>query len=159
MSNIFSGVITALVTPFNNGEVDFNSLGQLVEHQQSNGIQGFVINGTTAESPTLTAEEVAAIFKFVRNQVGHSMPLIMGTGTNSTRSSIENAKQAQELGADGTLVVCPYYNKPTQRGMVAHFKAIAESTEMPLLLYNVPGRTVVSLSAESVIELSVLKIL
>jgi 4-hydroxy-tetrahydrodipicolinate synthase len=134
--------------------VDYSSLESLVLHQLKNGIEGFVINGTTAESPTLTDKEREQIFKAVRTMVGAKFPLIMGAGSNSTAQTIELSKKSEEWGADGLLVVVPYYNKPPQRGLVKHFSEIAKSVQIPILLYNVPGRTITALSAESIQELS-----
>lgn len=150
----FKVVMTALITPFREGQVDYSSLETLVRHQLKNGVGGFVINGTTAESPTLSQEERERIFKTVRALVGNDFPLVMGTGTNSTEDTIEASKRAEALGADGVLVVVPYYNKPPQRGLVAHFKAVANAIKIPVLLYNVPGRTITALSLESIEELS-----
>lgn len=150
----FKAVMTALVTPFREGEVDYKSLESLVRHQIENGVEGFIVNGTTAESPTLTENEVASIFEKVRSWVGAGVPLIVGTGTNSTAKSEELSKKAEAWGADGVLVVVPYYNKPPQRGMVKHFTEIAKSVSIPVVLYNVPGRTISSLSLESIYELS-----
>lgn len=148
---------TALITPFLNQQVDYDSLENLIRFQIQNGIGGFVINGTTAESPTLETEEVQKIFKFTRNIVGSSFPLVMGTGSNSTLKTIKESVLAKELGADAILVVVPYYNKPPQRGLVQHFTHVANNAHLPLLLYNVPGRTMTSLSIESVMELSKVK--
>ncbi len=148
------GAITALITPFKNQEVDYASLEKLVHYQLDHGIQGFVINGTTAESPTLTWPEVQKIYSVVRAIVGLKFPLILGTGTNSTTTTIELTKKASELGADAALVVVPYYNKPPQRGLVEHFKLTARASDIPIILYNVPGRTITSLSQESIFELS-----
>lgn len=145
----FKGVFTALITPFNKGKVDFDSLESLVKFQLKNQVNGFVINGTTAESPTLSTSEVVEIFKRVKSWAP-GIPLIMGTGSNSTEKTIEDTKKAMELGADAALVVVPYYNKPPQRGLEKHFRAIAQSTSLPVILYNVPGRTITSLEPETI---------
>jgi 4-hydroxy-tetrahydrodipicolinate synthase len=153
MKNL-KGVFTALVTPFEKSRIDFDSLDKLINQQVSGEVDGFVINGTTAESPTLTKSEQEETFKHVRKKLGSSKTLIFGTGSNCTQQTIESSIRAQELGADALLVVVPYYNKPPQRGLVEHFKKVANSVDLPVLLYNVPSRTVVGLSAESVSELS-----
>lgn len=150
----FKGVITALITPFQNGDIDFSSLDRLVRFQIENGVQGFVINGTTAESPTLTSAEREKIFRFVKERVPKDFPLIMGTGSNSTAKTIEESKEAEKFGADAILVVVPYYNKPPQRGLLEHFKAIADSTNIPNILYNVPSRTITFLEIETIKKLS-----
>lgn len=146
--------ITALITPFQNGKIDFESLDKLIKQQVQGGVGGFVINGTTAESPTLEWSEVESIFKFTRNLVGKDFPLIIGTGSNSTLKTVTDTNKAKELGADAALVVVPYYNKPPQRGLISHFKTIAEQCEFPIILYNVPGRTITALSLDSIVELS-----
>lgn len=153
MKNIRT-TITALVTPFINNKVDYESLEKLVQFQLSNGIGGFVINGTTAESPNLEWSEVAEIFNKVKSWVGPQIPLIVGTGSNSTKTTIEYSQKAQAMGADAALVVVPYYNKPPQRGLIAHFQSVAEAITIPVILYNVPSRTITSLSLESIIALS-----
>ncbi|MBC7753048.1 MAG: 4-hydroxy-tetrahydrodipicolinate synthase [Moraxellaceae bacterium] len=157
MSLTLKGVFSALITPFENGEVDYTSLEKLVDYQVSQGINGLVINGTTAESPTLTPNEVKKIFSIVRAMVGLQFPLILGTGSNSTAKSMEDTQKAAELGADAALVVVPYYNKPPQRGLVQHYKAIAKNSEIPVIMYNVPGRTITSMTAETIWELSEIK--
>ncbi len=150
----FKTTITALITPFSSGAVDFVSLEKLIRHQIQNGVEGFVINGTTAESPTLTDKEVEEIFKAARATVGPQFPLIMGTGSNSTAKTEEASEKAEALGADAVLIVVPYYNKPPQRGLVQHFSEVAKSVSIPVILYNVPGRTITALSADSIRELS-----
>lgn len=150
----FKGVATALITPFQNGKVDFASLEKLVEHQLQNGVEGFVVNGTTAESPTLKPSERDEIFKKVKSMVPSNLPLWMGTGSNSTEKTIEDSRAAEKIGADALLVVVPYYNKPPQRGLFEHFKAVASSTGLPNFLYNVPGRTITSLEVDTVKKLA-----
>lgn len=153
----FNGAISALVTPFINGDVDYASLEKLVAYQLDNGIKGFVVNGTTAESPTLTSAEVNKIFSMVRAQAGVNFPIILGTGSNSTAKTIEATKKASELGANAALVVVPYYNKPPQRGLVEHFKAVAKESEVPVILYNVPGRTITGMTVDTIAELAEVK--
>ena len=153
----FKGVTSALPTPFLNKKIDYNSLTKLVEFQLKNGINGFVVNGTTAESPTLTWEEVQKLYSLVREISGARVPIILGTGSNSTEQTIETTKKAEGLGADAALVVVPYYNKPPQRGLVAHFSEVAENTKLPIILYNVPGRTITGMSIETIIELAKVK--
>lgn len=150
----FRGTFTALVTPFKNDKIDYASLDRLVKHQLDAGVDGFVINGTTAESPTLASSEVAELFKHVRALCGEKVPLIVGTGSNSTAKTVEDSKKAQEMGADAVLVVVPYYNKPPQRGLYEHFKAVASAISIPTILYNVPGRTITSLATETVRDLA-----
>ena len=150
----FKGIITALATPFHRGALDTSSFKKLIEHQLNNGVQGFVVGGTTGESPTLSASELRDLVKIAQSEVGKKIPIIVGTGSNSTHETIENTQAAAALGADAALVVVPYYNKPPQRGLVEHFKAVRAASPIPIILYNVPGRTVAALSPESVAELS-----
>jgi len=157
MSLKFNGVISALPTPFLNGAVDMKSFVRLVEYQLKNGINGFVVNGTTAESPTLSWSEVEALYKTVREISGTRVPIILGTGSNSTADTIETTKLAADMGADAALVVVPYYNKPPQRGLEAHFRAVADSSKLPIILYNVPGRTITAMSIETIVNLSAVK--
>lgn len=151
----YSGVFTALITPFKSGSVDKASLKKLVKHQLDGGVKGLVVNGTTAESPCLSEEEVLNIYQIVSTEVDGHVPLIMGTGSNNTAKSILFTKKAEELKAvEAALVVVPYYNKPTQEGMYQHFAAIAENTKLDVVLYNVPGRTVADLNPDTVARLS-----
>lgn len=151
----FGQVLTAMVTPFDqDGEIDFNATKTLVDHLIANGTDGLVVCGTTGESPTLTTEEKVELFKFVVDVVDGRIPVIAGTGSNNTRASISLTKLAQSAGVDGIMLVTPYYNKPSQEGMYQHFEAIAASTSLPVMLYNIPGRSVVNLSVETIVRLS-----
>lgn len=150
----FSGVFTALVTPFKQGEIDWTSLKRLIRHQLDAGINGFVICGTTGESPTLSESEKLSLFDFVKSEVSGQVPLVMGTGTNSTSDSIRATQSAAAQGADAALVVVPYYNKPPQRGLFQHYQKISECSDLPVILYNVPGRTITRLELQTIVELS-----
>jgi 4-hydroxy-tetrahydrodipicolinate synthase len=151
----FGQIITAMVTPFDaNGEIDFPATKNLVEHLIANGSDGLVVAGTTGESPTLSSEEKVELFKFVVETAKGRIPVIAGTGSNNTRASISLTKQAEDAGVDGIMLVTPYYNKPSQEGMYRHFEAIAASTHLPIMLYNIPGRSVVNLSVDTVVRLS-----
>lgn len=151
----FGQVITAMVTPFDrDGEVDFNATRNLVNHLIDNGTEALIVAGTTGESPTLSDEEKLALFKYVLKVVKGRVPVIAGTGSNNTRASMQLTKQAEEIGVDGIMLVTPYYNKPSQEGIYQHFKAIAEVTSLPVMLYNIPGRSVVNMSVDTVVRLA-----
>ncbi|QHJ70205.1 4-hydroxy-tetrahydrodipicolinate synthase [Planococcus halotolerans] len=151
----FGKIITAMVTPFDtNGDIDFPATEKLIEHLIANGSDGLVVAGTTGESPTLTAAEKLALFKFTAETVNGRIPVIAGTGSNDTRSSVILTKQAEEAGVDCIMLVTPYYNKPAQEGLFQHFKAIAEATRLPVMLYNIPGRSAVNMAPETIIRLS-----
>jgi len=146
-------LITAMVTPFDEkGEVDYQQAKRLAQALFKSGSQGVVVSGTTGESPTLTREEKLRLFAEVKSAIGQGV--VAGTGSYSTRESIKLTREAEGVGVDAILLVVPCYNKPTQEGLFQHFKAIAESTSLPCILYNVPSRTVTSLSADTAIELS-----
>ncbi len=142
---IFCGAATALVTPFWDGEIDYHSLGRLIDMQIACGIDALVIGGTTAEAATLSDGERYALFSFAKERVNQRTKLIFGTGTNDTKVAIAHTKYAASIGCDGALVVTPYYNKGTEQGIEKHFLKIAESTDLPIILYNVPSRTGVNL--------------
>jgi len=151
----FGQVLTAMVTPFDaNGEMDLNATKSLVNHLIANGTDALVVAGTTGESPTLSTEEKLELFKHVVQVVDGRIPVIAGTGSNNTRGSIELTKQAETIGVDGIMLVTPYYNKPSQEGMYQHFKAIAMETTLPVMLYNIPGRSAVNMDVNTIIELS-----
>jgi 4-hydroxy-tetrahydrodipicolinate synthase len=152
--SLFIGAGTALITPFSGGEIDYVTLERLINWQIEESIDAIIISGTTGESPTLSREEKKSLLDFALKTVKGRVPVIAGTGTNSTSDSILLSKDAEALGADGLLVVTPYYNKPSQRGLYAHYEAIAEAVSLPVILYNVPGRTSVDLLPETVIALS-----
>ena len=151
---MFSGTFTALVTPFRNGEVDVEALEGMVEFQIQHGVSGLVPCGTTGETPAMSEAEDRVVVETVVRITNGRVPIIAGTGSNSTDMAIKYTKMAQEVGADGSLQVAPYYNKPTQEGLYRHFAAIAESTELPLVLYNIPGRTGVTIAAETMARLA-----
>jgi len=151
---MFRGTFTAVVTPFRNGNVDFAALEKLIEAQIAAGITGIVAVGTTAESPTLTHDEKHEIIQRTIKIAKGRCQVIAGAGTNSTRDSIDAAKFAEKAGADGALLVAPYYNKPSQEGLFRHFKAIADATKLPVMLYNIPGRCGVDILPDTVIRLA-----
>lgn len=151
----FGQVLTAMVTPFDQqGKVDVNAVKNLVNHLIANGTDGLVVSGTTGESPTLSTEEKVELFKLVVETAAGRVPVIAGTGSNNTYASIALTRKAEEAGVDGIMLVVPYYNKPSQEGLYQHFKTIAESTALPVILYNIPGRTSVNMSVETIVRLS-----
>jgi len=148
-------LLTAMVTPFNEkGEVDYEQAKRLALALINSGSEGLLVVGTTGESPTLVREEELRLFREVKSVVGERGMVIAGTGSNSTAEALEATKEAERVGVDACLLVVPYYNKPTQEGLYQHFKTIAQSTSLPCILYNVPSRTVVNLSADTTIRLS-----
>jgi 4-hydroxy-tetrahydrodipicolinate synthase len=146
----FQGSLVALVTPFRGGELDLESLRALIDWHAASGTDGLVIAGTTGEGATLTEDERERLFVAAVERARGRMPVIAGVGTNSTRTTIEYAKAAERCGVDGLLVVTPYYNKPTQKGLALHFGLVAEAVRLPVVLYNVPSRTGVDLQPETV---------
>jgi 4-hydroxy-tetrahydrodipicolinate synthase len=154
LSPPFQGVITALVTPFKNGEVDYAAFERLIEHQIAAGVHGVVPVGTTGETSTLSMDEHEAIVKLCVDRVAGRIKVIAGAGSNNTHETMHLARHAKSVGADAVLVVAPYYNKPSQEGMYQHFKALNDNVEVPVLLYNVPGRTVVDLSNDTITRLA-----
>lgn len=148
-------IITAMITPMDEErKVDYKALEKLVEHLINTGSNALLIAGTTGESPTLTHEEEVEIFTFVKNIAKGRCKLIMGAGSNCTQTAIMATKNAKDAGAEAVLSVVPYYNKPSQKGLVSHFSGIAESTDLPILLYNIPGRTGITMKPETIAELA-----
>jgi len=146
----FTGVYTALITPFTaSGDVDEDALKRLIEYQLNNGIDGLVPCGTTGESPTLSHDEHDRVIELTVDFVKGQVPVVAGTGSNSTAEAIRLTRHARQAGADGALLVNPYYNKPTQKGLYLHFKAIADAVDIPCMLYNIKGRTAVNLETDT----------
>lgn len=154
---MFNGSNVALITPFKNGELDLDTLKKLVEWHVGEGTHGLVPVGTTGESPTLTHDEHDKVVEEVVRAAAGRLPVIAGAGSNNTLESIRLAQSAEKAGADAVLVVTPYYNKPTQRGLVAHYSSIHDSTNIPIIIYNIPGRSVVDMTPETMGELAKLK--
>ena len=156
----FGPVITAMATPFKEGakhELDLPATEKLVEHLIRTGSDALIISGTTGESPTLSHEEEVVLLKCVKdkiNTLGKKTPIIFGAGSNSTQTAIKMSKLAEDNGADALLIVTPYYNKPNQKGLKEHFSLVAKSTKLPIILYNVPGRCIIGLEAETIIDLA-----
>ncbi|MEC1446030.1 4-hydroxy-tetrahydrodipicolinate synthase [Bacillus haynesii] len=151
----FGNIATAMVTPFDKNEnIDFQKLSKLIDYLLNNGTDSLVVAGTTGESPTLSEEEKIALIQYSVKEAAGRAPIIAGTGSNNTKASIKLTKKAEEAGADAVMLVTPYYNKPSQEGMYRHFRAIAEETSLPVMLYNVPGRTAASIAPETTICLA-----
>ncbi len=154
---MFFGSIPAVVTPFKNNEVDYNSLNKILEYLIKNNSNGLVPCGTTGESPTLSHDEHKKIVEETIRITDKRIPVIAGTGSNNTTEAIEFTQHAEKVGADAALVVTPYYNKPTQNGLYNHYKSISENTKLPIIIYNIPGRSIVDMSIDTMIELSKLQ--
>jgi 4-hydroxy-tetrahydrodipicolinate synthase len=151
---VFRGTYTALVTPFRNNAIDLEAFERLIETQIAGGVTGIVPVGTTGESPTLTHEERRCVIERAVRCAAKRCQVLAGTGSNSTRDAIVYTEEAEALGADGALLVAPYYNKPSQEGLFRHFEAIAQTTALPIMLYNIPGRCAVDISADTVVRLA-----
>ena len=151
---MFHGSITALITPFRNGEVDWTAFDELVEWQIEQGTHGLVLCGTTGESPTLTHDEHKCIVERGVALVKGRIPVIAGTGSNSTAKTIDATQHALDAGADAALIVTPYYNKPTQEGLFAHYEAVARAVNIPIIIYNIPGRSIVDMSVDTMARLA-----
>jgi 4-hydroxy-tetrahydrodipicolinate synthase len=151
---MFRGAYTALVTPFRNDAIDVEAFERLIESQIDGGVNGIVPIGTTGESPTLAPAERHQVIELAVRVARKRCAVIVGTGSNSTREAIAHTREAEELGADGALLVAPYYNKPSQEGLFQHFAAIAEATALPLVLYNIPGRCAIDVGADTVARLA-----
>lgn len=148
-------LLTAMVTPYDDQlQVDYAKAAKLAEYLANNGTEGIVVSGTTGESPVLSDEEKLKLFAAVKGKLGKRIPVWAGTGSNDTKHSLELSKEAEKLGVDGVMLVCPYYNKPSQEGLYQHFKTIAGAVSLPVMLYNVPGRTSINLLPETVARLA-----
>lgn len=153
MKALFEGCCTALITPFRNGEVDYPALDQLVETQLEAGIDALIAVGTTGEPATLTWDEHLSVIRRIVDITHHRIPVIAGTGSNSTAEAVQAAQKSHEFGADAQLVVTPYYNKTSQAGLVAHFRAIADAATLPVIVYNVPARTGINIGPEALMKI------
>lgn len=145
---IFKGIATALVTPFKNGSIDFNSMAKLIDFQLENNVSAIVICGTTGEAPTLSETEQSSLIEFAVKRVNGSIPVIAGSGSNCTKKAVDLSIRAENLGADALLIVTPYYNKASDEGLIRHYITIADSVSIPIILYNVPSRTGIDISPE-----------
>lgn len=151
----FGRLVTAMVTPFNKKlEVDYGKTERLIDHLLATGTEGIVVSGTTGESPTLSRAEKLDLFKHVVSYAKGKCHIIAGTGSNDTASSVEFTQAVQSVGVDAVMVVAPYYSRPSQEGLYGHFKTVAEASELPVMLYNVPGRTAVNMAAETTLRLA-----
>ena len=150
----YEGLYTAIITPFKDGRVDVEAYKALIEAQIAAGVDGIAPVGTTGESPTLSHAEHMDVIRIAIETVRGRVQVIVGTGSNSTAEAIAMTQEAERLGADGTLQVCPYYNKPSQEGVYRHFKAVADSTKLPVLLYSIPGRSGIEIAVETVARLA-----
>ncbi len=151
---MLKGSYVALVTPFKNNEIDYNALEKLLDFHIVNGTDGILLCGTTGESPSLAGDEKERLVRFAIKKIDGKLPVMLGTGTNNVSHTISATARAKEWGADSALVITPYYNKPTKHGLYLHFKAVAENTDIPIVIYNVPGRTGVNITAETTIKLA-----
>ena len=154
---LFKGTGTAIITPFNENGIDYENFGRLIDWQIEQKVEFLVVLGTTGEAPAIFGDERDELIKFFIKKVNGRVPVVVGTSSNSTVLTVENSKAAQEMGADGALVVTPYYNKPTQEGLYQHFKAVSEAISIPIIIYNVPGRTSVNILPETVLRLAEFK--
>jgi len=154
----FGMVLTAMVTPMKpDGSVDYKRAAELAKYLADNGSDGLVVHGTTGESPTLTHEEEYEMYRIVKKAVGGRVKIIAGTGSNSTAETLEATSHAEKIGVDGVMIVVPYYNKPSQEGMYRHYRAVAGSTKLPIIIYNIQGRTGVNMTADTVARLAKIK--
>lgn len=151
---MFQGTYTALITPFRNGTVDYEAFRALIDRQAAAGITGIVPVGTTGESPTVTSEEHLEIIRVAIEHNAGRMQVVAGTGANATAEAIHLTQEAEKMGADASLQVCPYYNKPSQEGLYQHYKAVADATKLPIMLYSVPGRSTVAIAPETATRLA-----
>ena len=154
---MFKGSIVALITPFKNDQIDQEKYTSLIHHHISNGTKGVVPAGTTGESPTLNNNEHKKVIEIAVKECKGKIPVIAGTGSNSTEEAVELSKHAEKSGADGLLIVTPYYNKPTQEGLYQHYKAINDNTNLPIIIYNIPSRCVIDMSVDTMARLFELK--
>ena len=155
---VLGNVLTAMATPFKKDlSIDYAMAEKLAAHLSENGSDGLVLHGTTGESPTLSHEEEYELYRVVKKAVGSKCKVVAGTGSNSTATAIKSTKKAEEIGVDGAMIVVPYYNKPPQEGLYQHFKAVADNTSLPLIIYNIPGRTAKNMETETVVRLAEIK--